>query len=136
MVGDGEIGITKSFGDLVPASNAGPRANRVRVPDMSSEHVTTGWYPARGLASPIRHNLFPAPCRGCGGPSWLSDDSGAIHPCCELNGQPCVGCVTSETLNQRHRDRTKKKLTREINSASVSLTPNGEVPLHNKGDKL
>lgn len=55
---------------------------------------------------------LPAPCRRCGGPSWLSDDLGAIHPCCELHGagegKPCPACKSSEQLNREQRRRSKR----------------------------
>ena len=59
---------------------------------------------------------LPAPCRLCGGPTWLADDEGSIHPCCELSrGQgavvdaegllSCPACKASEKLNQEQRRR-------------------------------
>ena len=88
MVGDGEIGITTLFGSVVPASNAGPRARFVSA-------------------------ILPAPCRLCGGPTWLTDDLGAIHPCCELmwtDAGGCLSCRTSEHLNRQHRQRKLTKV--------------------------
>jgi hypothetical protein len=43
------------------------------------------------------------PCRYCGLPSWLSDDTGPLHPCCQLwaaelqAGRPCPACAASRT---------------------------------------
>lgn len=50
---------------------------------------------------------LPAPCRQCGGPSWLADELGSVHPCCELTWGPggCVGCRASAMLNEQQRRR-------------------------------
>ena len=62
------------------------------------------------------NNPLPAPCRLCGGPTWLADDEGSIHPCCELSrGQGavvdaegllvCPACKASEVINREWRRR-------------------------------
>jgi hypothetical protein len=67
--------------------------------------------------SPRTYNStsLPAPCRRCGGPSWLADEDGAIHPCCELHragkGRPCLACKSSEMLNREQRRRGKKHIS-------------------------
>lgn len=55
-------------------------------------------------------NSLPSPCRLCGGPTWLADDEGGIHPCCELSwdGNRCVACDASEALNRSHRNRNSR----------------------------
>lgn len=52
-----------------------------------------------------RNSFFPAPCRGCGGPAWMTDEEGAIHPCCQIHGQPCPACHASARLNREQRRR-------------------------------
>lgn len=52
--------------------------------------------------------LLPAPCRKCGGPSWMTDEEGAVHPCCEFmwtERDGCVSCRESEKLNREWRRR-------------------------------
>lgn len=66
------------------------------------------------VAQTYSKNILPAPCRGCGGPSWLSDDLGAVHPCCELNGQPCVGCKASEMSNREWRRRHGRRQDQSV----------------------
>jgi hypothetical protein len=40
------------------------------------------------------------PCRVCGRPSWMADDLGPAHPCCEAWAareprKPCPSCAAS-----------------------------------------
>ena len=51
-------------------------------------------------------------CRVCGDPSWLADDTGAVHLCCrrwehEQPGVACPACAQSRenASAQRHRRR-------------------------------
>ena len=59
---------------------------------------------------------LPSPCRLCGGPTWLADELGSLHPCCELSrGQGavvdaegllvCPACKASEVINREWRRR-------------------------------
>ena len=53
--------------------------------------------------------MTPLPCRYCGRPSWLADETGPAHPCCrwwfEREGAPhCPACRTSEALRRRTED--------------------------------
>jgi hypothetical protein len=49
----------------------------------------------------------PGACRYCGQPSWLSDQTGPLHPCCQLWAEelkpagPAPACAASRTA--RHR---------------------------------
>lgn len=65
--------------------------------------------------------LIPAPCRLCGGPSYLTDDLGAIHACCQLNwdGRRCVACDTSESLNREHRRRGIRQPWKEVKAEGL-----------------
>jgi hypothetical protein len=54
------------------------------------------------------------PCRICGDPSWMADESGPAHPCCVLHakehpGQPCIACATSKSESLRRSSRPKKR---------------------------
>lgn len=109
VVGDSSIGRTGVFGASDPRSSRGPRA--------SGEVRPLGYVESAPLVEPVKlghryiSNPLPAPCRHCGGPSWLSDDLGAIHPCCELmwtEASGCLSCRASETLNREQRRRGKK----------------------------
>ncbi len=81
--------------------------------------------------------LLPAPCRLCGGPTWLTDELGAIHPCCELSGRRtaegewggCLSCRTSEQLNRNFRER---KLTK--NKIMGKLSAFEDIPQTYKGE--
>lgn len=92
----------------------------LRVADLpgvmidSGEARPLGYVGPTPLVEPISpgprylSTALPAPCRKCGGPSWLSDDSGAIHPCCELmwtQETGCLSCRASEMLNREQRRR-------------------------------
>lgn len=65
--------------------------------------------------------LIPAPCRLCAGPCYLTDELGAIHPCCQLNwdGRRCIACDSSEPLNREHRRRGKQRGWREIKAEGL-----------------
>lgn len=59
---------------------------------------------------PYLSTLLPAPCRNCHGPSWLADELGAVHPCCQMHGAgECPSCRASEMLNREQRRRHGKR---------------------------
>jgi hypothetical protein len=51
----------------------------------------------------------PGPCRYCGLPSWLTDDTGPLHPCCQLwqaeleAGRACPACAASRAYWRSRR---------------------------------
>ena len=67
-------------------------------------------------SSTSHHLIVPAPCRLCAGPSYLTDELGAIHGCCQLmwDGRRCLACDTSEALNREHRRRGSRPGWKEI----------------------
>lgn len=111
VISGGAIGSTSPFGGENEGSNPSPRAS---VPDLA----LYGDEPARDSGdrrrSTYSSSTLPAPCRACGGPSWLEDELGAIHPCCQLHGQECPACKASETLNREQRRRGKKVIRQPL----------------------
>lgn len=86
----------------------------------SSTGRTAGFDPANEGSIPSSRTLIncslPSPCRLCGGPTWLQDDEGSLHPCCELSRRSgatvdvdgllvCPSCKASEKLNREQRRR-------------------------------
>ena len=106
MVGDGEMAITEPFGGSVLRSTRSPRA--------------------------FVSNILPAPCRACGGPSWLTDDIGSVHPCCRLSWTEITGCLScraSDKLNKEHR---RRELTGRLKVSKVISSTKGELPLESE----
>lgn len=61
----------------------------------------------------IQRLNIPAPCSDCGGPTWMQDELGAVHPCCRLwadKSTSCPACAASAGLNKNHQSRLDRKL--------------------------
>ena len=126
--------ITSPFGGEVGGSTPpgravgeGVRGSLSRVADpprqlRSGEARPTGYVGSASEVAPEKPGphylncLLPSPCRLCGGPTWLQDELGSIHPCCELWKRSggsvdsdgllvCPGCRASEKLNREQRRR-------------------------------
>jgi hypothetical protein len=108
------IGNTGDFDSPDPRSSRGPGASE-ESEALASGKLVPLVAPLR-LAPRFNSTVLPVPCRLCGGPTWLSDDSGAIHPCCELWSRSggrvddygllvCVACETGAGLNREQRRR-------------------------------
>lgn len=65
-------------------------------------------------------SAFPGPCRLCGGPAWMQDELGSVHPCCQLwNRGDCPACKASESLNREHRRRGPRQGWREVKAEGI-----------------
>jgi hypothetical protein len=123
----GAIGSTSPFGGDDEGSNPSPRAR--------AENEAPALGGSASMVAPVKpaplysSNILPAPCRACGGPSWLQDDLGAVHPCCVLmwtKATGCISCKASATLNKEHR---RRHLTKANSPASLLSHTKGEAPL-------
>lgn len=59
----------------------------------------------------LRRLELPGVCRFCGDPTWMADDDGPLHPCCEMwaavlaAGKPCPACAQSRSATREWRER-------------------------------
>ena len=86
----------------------------------SSIGRTAGFGPADEGSTPSSRTMAVcAPCRLCHGPTWMADELGAVHPCCQLNGEECIGCRASESLNREQRRRGNQRGWKEVKGEGV-----------------
>lgn len=120
-IGDSLNGKTEGFDPSVLGSSPSPRAMvgacrhhyGIDPGRPTGESMVNSGNLRKGR---LHHLNLPAPCRLCGGPSWLQDAEGSIHPCCELSARSgakldadglliCPACRASEVLNREQRRR-------------------------------
>lgn len=104
-VGDRLMGKTADFESANLCSSQSPRAEVVGKHEATDASVGLG-----AMVLPISpgprylQQPLPSPCRKCSGPTWLADELGGVHPCCELMWTEeggCVGCRVSEKERRR-----------------------------------
>ena len=120
------MGSTLGFGPGDEGSNPSPRAS---APDLALYGDEPAGERVDRRRSTYSSNFLPAPCHFCGGPSWLADETGAVHPCCVLEWRRTGGCLACQTSDRLNKDHRRRVLTGQNRNASLSPHTKGEPPL-------
>ena len=118
VIGDGAIGSTGVFGASDLGSSPSPRASHAESAPLASLGTSVDGVVSRAVG--VTQLIVPGPCRLCGGPTWMQDELGSVHPCCQLwNRGDCPACKASEALNREQRRRGPRHGWKEVKGEGV-----------------